>query len=83
MVNEDKAGKKRNEIMDILHQKGIATRPGTHAVHELGYYARKYGIEKQDFPAAHEVSLKSMTIPLHNKMTDDDYEYIVKTLKEI
>ena len=73
----------RNEIMDLLHQKGIATRPGTHAVHKLGYYAQKYNIKEQDFPAANEADSKSMAIPLHNKMTNDDYEYIVKTLKEL
>jgi dTDP-4-amino-4,6-dideoxygalactose transaminase len=82
-VDEEKAGKKRNEIMEILHEKGIATRPGTHAVHELGYYSQKYNLEKNECPIASELYAKTMAIPLHNKMNCEDQEYIIKTLKDI
>src|SRR5205807_2497281 len=30
---------RRNRIMEHLDRHGIQTRPGTHAVHRLGYYA--------------------------------------------
>ena len=45
-------GPRRNAIMDWLAEPGIQTRPGTHAVHRLGYYARKYGLRPEEFPNA-------------------------------
>ena len=73
----------RNEIMDILQQQGIATRPGTHAVHMLNYYKDAFGIKDTDYPGAMLANNCSMSIPLHNRMEADDYKYIVETLKAI
>lgn len=73
----------RNEIMERLQHAGIATRPGTHAVHKLGYYAHKYGLEPQDFPGADACDCNTMALPLHNRMTEGDYEYVIDSLLSI
>jgi len=73
----------RNEIMEILQKKGIATRPGTHAVHMLTLYKEKYGIKPEDFPGARACDQNTMAIPLHNKMTQEDFDYVVDSLKSI
>lgn len=82
-IDESKAPRKRNEIMEILQQRGIATRPGTHAVHMLGVYANKYGLKPEDFPGAFACDQYSMAIPLHNKMVKEDYDYVISELKAI
>lgn len=82
-VDPDKAPCSRNEIMDRLQQAGIATRPGTHAVHMLGYYRDRFGLKPDDFPAARDCDANTMAIPLHNRMTSDDYAYVVEALKSI
>jgi dTDP-4-amino-4,6-dideoxygalactose transaminase len=69
--------------MEILQQKGIATLPGTHAVHALGFYREKYGLKVEDFPGAWACDQNTLAIPLHNKMTEEDYAYVVQALKEI
>lgn len=73
----------RNELMEILQKRGIATRPGTHAVHMLGYYRDRFGIKPEDFPGARDCDANSMAIPLHNKMTPDDYAYVVDVLRSL
>lgn len=73
----------RNDLMEHLQQQGIATRPGTHAVHMLGFYATKYNIKPTDFPGAQAANDNSMSIPLHNRMSAEDFEYVVKILKAI
>lgn len=83
VVDTQKAPYGRNKIMEILQEKGIATRPGTHAIHMLKVYAQKYGLNPQDFPEAQFCNDNSMAIPLHNKMTVDDYDYVISALKEI
>ena len=69
--------------MEALQQKGISTRPGTHAIHMLGAYAKKYALEPGDFPNAYAANEYSMSLPLHNKMVQEDYEYVVAALKSI
>jgi dTDP-4-amino-4,6-dideoxygalactose transaminase len=73
----------RNEIMARLHARGVATRPGTHAVHTLGYYARRYGFTADDFPGARDCERNTMAIPLHNRMGEDDYAYVIDCIREI
>ena len=82
-VELDKAPMPRNDLMEQLQLLGIATRPGTHAVHMLNYYANRYGIESDEYPGAKDCDKNSMAIPLHNKMTGDDYEYVAQMLKSI
>ena len=67
LVEERKSPCTRNEIMEKLQEKGISTRPGTHAVHMLGYYRNKYKILPKDFPGAQIANDKSISIPIHNK----------------
>lgn len=73
----------RNEIMERLQRKGIATRPGTHAVHLLGYYRDRYGLKPEDFPGARDCDAQTMAIPLHNRMSADDYAYVVEAIRDI
>jgi perosamine synthetase len=83
LIDEEKAPCSRNEIMERLQEAGISTRPGTHAVHMLGFYKEKYSIEPQDYPGAHIANDKSISIPLHNRMVKEDFEYIVHSIKNI
>ena len=69
--------------MENLQQKGISTRPGTHAVHMLGYYANTFGIKPLDYPGAYAANEYSISIPLHNRMVKEDFEYVVAALKSI
>lgn len=82
-VDESKSPIKRNDLMEYLQQKGISTRPGTHAVHMLGFYKNTFNIQPMDYPGAYAANEFSMSIPLHNKMVKEDYEYIVEILKGI
>jgi dTDP-4-amino-4,6-dideoxygalactose transaminase len=82
-VDESKIRISRNEIMEQLQQRGISTRPGTHAVHMLKYYKDNFGLKADDFPGARDANNLSMAIPLHNRMTKDDYDFVIKSLKEL
>lgn len=73
----------RNELMDRLEQLGVSTRPGTHAVHMLGYYRERFGLMPEDFPGARDCDANTMAIPLHNRMTEEDFEYVVSALKAV
>lgn len=83
LVEENKSPFSRNEIMEKLLEKGISSRPGTHAVHMLRYYKDKYQILPEDFPGAQIANDKSISIPIHNQMVKEDFEYVVQCIKNI
>ncbi len=82
-VDPEKAPMPRNEIMERLQAAGISTRPGTHAVHMLGYYQERFGLKDSDFPGARDCDQQTMAIPLHNRMSEDDYQYVVEVLTSL
>jgi dTDP-4-amino-4,6-dideoxygalactose transaminase len=82
-VDEARAPMSRNEIMETLEEKGIATRPGTHALHLLSYYRRRFDIQAEAFPNANLCARQTMAIPLHNQMTPDDYAYVVDAIHDL
>ncbi len=73
----------RNEIMKRLQERGIATRPGTHAIHMLHYYQARFGLRDADYPGARACNDNTMAIPLHNRMTADDFRYVVEALASL
>lgn len=78
VVNEQ-APASREELMARLQARGVATRPGTHAVTELGAYQQWRG----RCPAAARLQEGTLALPLHNKMTDDDIQYVLDQLRQL
>lgn len=83
IIDEKKSPMKRNNMMEYLQQQGISTRPGTHAVHMLEFYSKTYQIQPSDYPGAYSANEYSMSIPLHNKMKEEDFHYVVEQIKSI
>ncbi|MEW6280312.1 MAG: DegT/DnrJ/EryC1/StrS family aminotransferase [Candidatus Eremiobacterota bacterium] len=73
---------RRNELMDRLQAAGVSTRPGTHCLHTLGHYRRKYGYRPEDFPAAYLADRLSMALPLFAGMTERQQEHVLNLLKQ-
>jgi perosamine synthetase len=79
-VDPTKTPDSRNVLMDRLHLKGVSTRPGTHAVPYLGYYQKTFEISPEDYPVAYALEKETLAIPLHNRMSEEDYHYVVEEL---
>ena len=73
----------RNLVMGVLLKEGISTRPGTHAIHLLGYYADRYGFKPTDFNNSLIASETSLAIPLHNRLTKTDQDRVINSLRKI
>jgi perosamine synthetase len=70
----------RNALMDELEAAGIATRPGTHAIHLLGFYCRKYGWRPEDYPNALLADRLTVTLPLFPQLTEAEQKYVIEHL---
>lgn len=73
----------RNELLQRLEEKGIATRQGTHAVHMLGYYRERFGYAPEVFPNAYACDQLSITLPLYIGITQEEQAYVVDSIREI
>ncbi len=82
-VDAGRAPRPRNALMEQLQHAGISTRPGTHAVHQLAYYRERFGLAPGDFPGARDCDAQTMAIPLHNRMSADDFAYVVDAIKKL
>lgn len=82
-VDPELAPLPRNELMEKLQIAGVSTRPGTHAVHMLNYYRDRFGLIPEDYPGARDCDAHTMAIPLHNRMIEEDYDYVVRSIYEI
>lgn len=73
----------RNAWMEDLQKTGISTRPATHAVHMLSFYAEKYVLKPADFPNAHAANNCSISLPLFHGMTADEQTYVIEKVREL
>lgn len=81
IVDEAALGRSRNDLMDELAAAGIATRPGTHAVHMLAYHRERLGVAPGVLPGATICDGASMAIPMHNRLSDADQDYVIERLR--
>ncbi|MEW6451028.1 MAG: DegT/DnrJ/EryC1/StrS family aminotransferase [Pseudomonadota bacterium] len=72
---------RRNHLMDRMQEAGIQTRPGTHAVHRLGYYYDRYRIDASAFPNACVAEDTTITLPIFPGMTDVQQDSIVDRIR--
>ena len=73
----------RNKVMVDLADKGISTRQGTHAVHALSYYKKKYHFTDSDLNCSFTADQLTMTIPLYPQMTSLEQEYVIDAIRRI
>ena len=76
----DQLHERRGRMMNDLETAGIATRPGTHAVHVQEYYATKYGLCPEDFPQALAADQLSVALPLYTQMRDDEADRVLELI---
>lgn len=73
---------KRNQLMGLLEERGVATRQGTHAVHTLSYYKKRYGLQNSDFLNSYTADRLSISLPLYASMTADEFDYVIASINE-
>lgn len=75
--------KVRDRVVEKLEEKGIGVSVSYRALHTLKYFRETFGYRPEDFPVALEIGLRTLTLPLYPKLTDEEAEYVIASLKEI
>lgn len=76
----DLSAKKRNWIMNELDKLGITTRQGTHAVHKLDYYQKRFKYKNTDLPVADYCDSLTVSLPMFVGLSYDEQTLIADKL---
>ena len=74
--------KGRDAVIAHLRKNEIEATIGTYHIPMTTYYRRQFDFEPGDFPVADEVFARSLTLPLHDKLTRAEQETVVRALIE-
>ena len=72
----------RDEMYRHLLEKGIIANVHYIPVYKHSYYKEKFRIDESEFPVTEDVFKRILTLPLFQKMTDDDAKRVVAAVKE-
>jgi dTDP-4-amino-4,6-dideoxygalactose transaminase len=81
LANVEELHERRNRLMATLEDEGIATRPGTLAPVETGFYRERYGLREGQYPAAHLAERLTLALPLYPGMNDAEQERVIDALR--
>jgi dTDP-4-amino-4,6-dideoxygalactose transaminase len=83
LVDTDRLTIGRDRFMDELKKRNIGTGLHYSAAHEFSYYANRFGWRPDDFPEAHFVSERIVSLPLFPGLTDADQDDAVAAIREV
>jgi dTDP-4-amino-4,6-dideoxygalactose transaminase len=73
----------RDEFIEKMAENGIGTSVHFIPLHLHPYWRDHYGFEPQDFPVSMDCFLRAVSLPIYSKMTDDNVERVVRTVRKI
>jgi dTDP-4-amino-4,6-dideoxygalactose transaminase len=83
LVDVDRLTIDRDRFMEELKARNIGTGLHYTAAHEFSYYADRFGWRPEDFPEAHFVSERIVSLPLFPGLTDSDQNDVVEAIREV
>jgi len=83
LIDFEKLGKSRKEVIEELVAEKIGTQVHYIPVHEQPYYRTTYGYKHGDLPNSEKYYEQALSIPLYPKMTDEQVEHVIKHVKRV
>lgn len=73
----------RGAIIADLAERGVESNIGTWAIPTTTYYRNRYGYSDETFPVTSEVFARSLSLPLHERLTSQDQAQVVSALAAV
>ena len=71
----------RKRFFDYMRENNIFVQVHYIPLHLMLYYRENFGYKKGDFPIAEDYYSREVSIPMYPTLTEEELEYIVKTIK--
>jgi perosamine synthetase len=72
----------RSRVMEYLRARGVATAEYVPCVHLQPYMREAYGFGEGLCPTAEEISSRTLALPFHTRIDEDDQAYVVDALRD-
>ncbi len=73
----------RDQFQHELFKMKIGTGVHFIALHLHPYYRKTYGFRPKDFPAASDISARTLSLPMSAKLTSAETAYVIESIRKI
>ncbi len=82
LLPDAQAGR-RSELIRRLKERGIETTIGTWHMPLTTFFRTRYGYQEGDFPITDRIFARSLTLPLHERLSPTEQEEVVGAIQEV
>jgi perosamine synthetase len=72
----------RDQVLDGLRRRGIGCRNYFTPIHLQPFYREMFGLREGMFPVTESVAARTVSIPFHNRLTEDEVDRVGTALEE-
>ena len=83
LVDVDRLRVDRDRFMEELKARNIGSGLHYTAAHEFSYYASRFGWKPEDYPEAHFVSERIVSLPFFPGLSDADQDEVIESVRAI
>ena len=83
LIDDKKSGLSRDSFLTKMNLEGIGTGVHYLSIPEHPYYQKQFGWKAKDYPNAMRIGRQTVSLPLSPKLSDNDVERVIKTVKKI
>ncbi len=83
LIDSDKLGKTRDEVLQELNRRNIGTGVHYLAVHLQPFYRKLLGHKPGDFPNAEFIGERTLSLPLSAKLSDEDVSDVISAVRAV
>jgi perosamine synthetase len=73
----------RDQVMTLLAERGIPSRPYFGPIHLQPFYQKRYGFVHGDFPESEKAGSSILALPFHTDMNPDEVGLVCDSLAEV
>jgi len=79
---DDTATVNRDQVIESLFADGIGVSVHYIPLHLHPYWKERYNLQPEQFPHSHKAYQQMLTLPLYTRMTDDDVERVIASVRK-
>jgi dTDP-4-amino-4,6-dideoxygalactose transaminase len=83
LIDETKCGLSRDKFLNAMTKKSVGVGVHYLSIPEHPFYQERFGWKPEEYPNAMKIGRQTVSLPISAKLTDDDIEYIISSVKDV
>ena len=83
LVDPERLGVDRDRFVAALHAENVGSGIHYRSLHLHHWYRETYGYRPEEFPEAHWVSERTLSLPLGPGLSDEDVEHVIAEVRKV